>query len=203
MLRSQLRIFSLVLFTALFCSTSAYCQTVSLTHSNFLNTTTIGIGSNASIVLFSESSSEDSNLPAVDSLDFSITVLDVDFSGSSIVAPTVTNISGLGIFSGATASFTPANLSASSNAEGVLSIPNSTALIDNAPVAEIFFDTTGLSEGDTFLYGFSGDFVNGNERFETFSALTFFGTAVSVPEPSSAGFILALGGVAMLRRKRA
>lgn len=116
--------------------------------------------------------------------------------------PPVTNISGLGIFSGATASFTPASLSASSDAEGLLSIPNSVSLIDNAPVAEVFFDTTGLSDGDTFAYGVTGDFINGNERFETVNVLTFFATVEAVPEPSSAGLLLALGSFTMLRRKR-
>ena len=201
MLRKQLRIYSLALFTVLICSTSAYCQSISLTHSNSPNETTIGIGSNASIVLFSEGT----NLPAVDSLELSISPASLIQLFSDFVAtPEITNISGLGIFEGATTSFTPFSplngFPNRSDAEAVFSIPSSTALVDNAPIAEIFFDTSELSEGNLFNYSISGVFLNGNERFEANNAFNFVATVV--PEPSSAAFMLALGSVAMLRRKR-
>ncbi len=196
MFGKQIRIYSLALLAALACSASAYCQSPFLSHENGSNTTSIGIGPNSSILLFATA-----NLPAVDSLDLSVGVLASDVGGNNILNPApVQSISGLGIFSGATTVFTPASQGGDANA--LLSIPNSTTLTGNPLVAEIFFDTTGLSDGDTFAYGVTGDFLNGNERFETINVLTFFATATAVPEPSSAGVLLALGTIVMMRRKR-
>jgi len=136
-------------------------------------------------------------------LDFSLVVVPGDLSlGGVANPPPVVNISGLGIFSGASTVFTPASLSASSNAEASFSIPNSAALTNGAPIAEVFFDTTGLSNGDVFLYGPDATFFNAGAEFETASVLTFFGTVVAVPEPSSASFLLALGSIVLMRRKR-
>jgi len=201
MSKGKYKIFSLALIATLICSASAYSQSLEFTHSNGSNQSTLGVGQNESFLVFVEGAA----FPAVDSLELSIDVLDAGFFGTVTNPPAVVGVSGLGIFSGASTNFTPANVSASSQAEVVFSIPNSIVLADNTPVAEVFFDTTnGLSDGDVFAYGFNGDFVNNGtgERFETASVLTFFGTIEQVPEPSSAALLLALGSVIMMRRKR-
>ena len=192
MFRRQLRICSLALIAVLICSVSAYCQSAFLTNETGSNMTTIGIGPNSSIVLIAGG-----DLLAVDGLDFGVNTLSTDGNN----APQVVNISGLGIFSGASTVFTPAP-SPNSDATALLSIPNSTPFIDDAPVAEVFFDTSGLSDGDTFAYGITGDFLNDNERFETINVLTFLATVEAVPEPSSAGLLFALGSTLMMRRRR-
>ena len=121
-----------------------------------------------------------------------------------MIAPTVVGVSGLGVFSGSSSTFTPAALSGSSFAEASLSIPTSTQLSDGL-IVEIFFDTTGLLDGDQFLYGFTQNstFSNAGVPIFTTSQPTFGATGQSVPEPSSSGILLALGTIAMVRRKRA
>ena len=82
---------------------------------------------------------------------------------------------------------------------------NAAALNDNTPVAEAFFDTTGLSDGDTFIYSIDGaSFIGVDQRYATTNAETFFATidANAVPEPSSAGFLLTVATTVMMRRKR-
>ena len=191
----KLRIYSIAIVTLVFCS-SAYGQLFygGFTHSNGSNNSTLNIGPNVSFELFLEGG----ELPSVDALELSISL------GSAL--PTITNLSGLGIFSDATVSFTPTDF----GGEALLSIPNAAVLNDNTPVAEVFFDTTGLSDGDTFIYSIDGAFIDGvsfigvDQRYATTSVETFFATidANAVPEPSSAGFLLALATTVMMRRKR-
>ena len=195
----KLRIYSIALMTLVFCS-SAYGQLFygGFTHSKGSNNSTLGIGPNASFELFVEFG----ELPSVDSLELSISL---GFNSAATLPP-ITNISGLGIFSDATVSFTPTDF----GGEALLSIPNAAVLNDNTPVAEVFFDTTGLSDGDTFIYSIDGAFIDGvsfigvDQRYATTSVETFFATidANAVPEPSSAGFLLALATTVMMRRKR-
>ena len=153
----------------------------------------IGIGPNASFVLFAEGTT---NLPAVDSLDIGVGTF--SFFGGVSPPPPVVNISGLGIFSGASTNFTPSNFGASAS----FSLPNGAFLTENSPIAEVFFDTSGLSDGDVIEYGVDGFFFSGGTEFETINGLTFFANVEAVPEPSSAGLLLALGSIAMMRRKR-
>ena len=191
----KLRIYSIAIVTLVFCS-SAYGQLFygGFTHSNGSNNSTLDIGPNVSFELFLEGG----ELPSVDALELSISL------GSAL--PPITNLSGLGIFSDATVSFTPTDF----GGEALLSIPNAAALNDNTPVAEVFFDTTRLSDGDTFIYSIDGAFIDGvsfigvDQRYATTSVETFFATidANAVPEPSSAGFLLALATTVMMRRKR-
>ena len=195
----KLRIYSIALMTLVFCS-SAYGQLFygGFTHSKGSNNSTLGIGPNASFELFVEFG----ELPSVDSLELSISL---GFNSAATLPP-ITNISGLGIFSDATVSFTPTDF----GGEALLSIPNAAVLNDNTPVAEVFFDTTGLSDGDTFIYSIDGAFIDGvsfigvDQRYATTSVETFLATidANAVPEPSSAGFLLALATTVMMRRKR-
>ena len=191
MFRRQFQICSLALVAALICSNSAYAQFIS--HSNDSNTTTIGIGPMSSIVFFAEGTT---NLPAVDSLDISVPVGSF-FYGVVSPPPPVLNISGLGIFSGASTVFT-----AGPDAEASFSLPSGAFLTENSPIAEVFFDTSGLSDGDSIEYGITGSFFSGGTEFETVNVLTFFANVEAVPEPSSAGLLLALGSIAMMRRKR-
>ena len=197
MFRRQLGICVLALITTMICSSSAYSQNNFLSHANDSNLTTIGIGPNASVVLFASA-----DLPNVDSLDVSIPLLSPYVGSNLSNPPPVVNISGLGIFSGATTVFTPIGQSNLNGGGAVLSLPDSTALTGISPVAEIFFDTSGLSDGDTFAYGVESAFFDGNQRFESVNVLTFFATAEAVPEPSSAGFLAVLGSIAMMRRRR-
>lgn len=193
----QLRIYSIAIVTLVFCS-SAYGQLFygGFTHSNGSNNSTLDIGPNVSFELFLEGG----ELPSVDALELSISL------GSAATNPPITNLSGLGIFSDATVSFTPTDF----GGEALLSIPNAAALNDNTPVAEVFFDTTRLSDGDTFIYSIDGAFIDGvsfigvDQRYATTSVETFLATidANAVPEPSSAGFLLALATTVMMRRKR-
>ena len=193
----KLRIYSIALMTLVFCS-SAYGQLFygGFTHSKGSNNSTLDVAPNASFELFLEGG----ELPSVDALELSISL------GSAATLPPITNLSGLGIFSAATVSFTPTDF----GGEALLSIPNAAALNDNTPVAEVFFDTTGLSDGDTFIYSIDGAFIDGvsfigvDQRYATTSVETFFATidANAVPEPSSAGFLLALATTVMMRRKR-
>lgn len=195
----KLRIYSIAIVTLVFCS-SAYGQLFygGFTHSNGSNNSTLDIGPNVSFELFLEGG----ELPSVDALELSISL----GFGSAATLPPITNLSGLGIFSDATVSFTPTDF----GGEALLSIPNAAALNDNTPVAEVFFDTTGLSDGDTFIYSIDGAFIDGvsfigvDQRYATTSVETFFATidANAVPEPSSAGFLLALATTVMMRRKR-
>ena len=175
------------------CSSSAYSQNNFLS-TNDSNLTTIGIGPNASVVLFASA-----DLPNVDSLDVSIPLLSPYVGSNLSNPPPVVNISGLGIFSEATTVFTPFG---QSNAAALLSLPNSTALTGTSPVAEIFFDTSELSVDDFFIYSVESAFFDGNQRFQSANVETFFATAVAVPEPSSAGFLAVLGSIAMMRRRR-
>ena len=199
MFRRQLGICILALITTLICSSSAYSQNSALFHASDSNLTTIGIGPNASVVLFASA-----DLPNVDSLDISIPLLSPYEGGTLNISnpPPVVNISGLGIFSEATTVFSPIGQSNLNGGTAVLSLPDSTALTGTSPVAEIFFDTSGLSGGDTFAYGVESAFFDGNQRFESANVLTFFATAEAVPEPSSAGFLAVLGSIAMMRRRR-
>jgi len=144
----QLRIYSIAIVTLVFCS-SAYGQLFygGFTHSNGSNNSTLDIGPNVSFELFLEGG----ELPSVDALELSISL------GSAATNPPITNLSGLGIFSDATVSFTPTDF----GGEALLSIPNAAALNDNTPVAEVFFDTTRLSDGDTFIYSIDGAFIDG------------------------------------------
>ena len=98
------------------------------------------------------------------------------------------------------------------NTSGTFSIPTSAIPVTGDPIAEIFFDTTGVPDGASVIFGVNGNgpfpgvgntnFFNNGVAIDTFSALTLeFG--VSAPEPSSAGILLALGGVVAMRRKRA
>ena len=203
MFRRQFKICSLALVVALFCTASAYAQSIFIAPSNNLNNlnlTTIGIGPNSSIELFAFSDSV-----AVDSLDLFVPVVSVYDAGSP--PPPIVNISGLGVFSGASTVFTPAT-PANSRAGASFSIPNSTVLTDGAPIAEVFFDTTGLSGGDSITFGFDGTtFFNAGAEIDANSVLTNFAFVVadpepSVPEPSSAGLLLALGSIGMMRRRR-
>ena len=180
------------------CSSSAYSQNNFLS-TNDSNLTTIGIGPNASVVLFASA-----DLPNVDSLDISIPLLS-PYVGSTLNIsnpPPVVNISGLGSFSGATTVFTPIGQSNLNGGGAVLSLPDSTALTGTSPVAEIFFDTSELSVDDFFIYSVESAFFDGNQRFQSANVETFFATAVAVPEPSSAGFLAVLGSIAMMRRRR-
>ena len=207
MFKRQSTICSLALVAALICSASAYSQSVFIAPSsdlNNLNFTTIGIGPNSSIELFAFS-----NSTAVDSLDLFVPV--GSFFGAVSPPPPVVNISGLGIFSGASTVFTPANLSATSDAGASFSLPNSAVLTDGAPIAEVFFDTTGLSGGDSIAFGFDNSiFFNAGEEVDANGVLTNFAfveavpepNGTAVPEPSSAALILALGSIVMMRRKR-
>ena len=146
----------------------------------------------SSIVFFAEGTT---NLPAVDSLDISVPVGSFFYGVSP--PPPVLNISGLGIFSGASTVFT-----AGPDAEASFSLPSGAFLTENSPIAEVFFDTSGLSDGDSIEYGVTGSFFSGGTEFETVNVLTFFATVQSVPEPSSAGILFALGSIVMMRRKR-
>ena len=189
----KLRIYSIALMTLVFCS-SAYGQLFygGFTHSKGSNNSTLGIGPNASFELFVEFG----ELPSVDSLELSISL---GFNSAATLPP-ITNISGLGMFSDATVSFTPTDF----GGEALLSIASAAVLNDNTPVAEVFFDTTGLSDGDTFIYSIDGAFIDVDQIYATTNFETFFATidANAVPEPSSAGFLLALATTVMMRRKR-
>ena len=196
MFRKRFQICSLALGIMVICSSSAYSQIADITLSDTQQFQTVGIGPNESFLVFADSL----NGPSVDALNLFIPTPTVTTPSS--VTPTVVNVSGQGIFSGATTVFTPANVSGSSFAEGSLIIPVSAVPAQGAPIAEIFFDTTGLSNGDQFIFGFdqSSTFLNGDTVVSTTSQLTF--TANVVPEPSSVGILFAMGSLVMLRRKR-
>ena len=184
----------LALFATLICSCDTYAQSdVFLTG----EIQTIGIGPNESFSILAESNTGTPVL--VDGLVLFLDVL-------SIPTAPVVNVNGDGIFSGASVVFTPADLSSSSLAEASISIPFGAAILDPAPIAEIFFDTTALSDGDEISFGFvdginTTTFLNADTPVETNILLTFT-AIVAVPEPSSAAIFLALGCAGIARRRR-
>jgi len=110
-----------------------------------------------------------------------------------------------GIFGGASSVFTTANVAAGSLAQATLTIPTATTVAVGTPIAEVFFDTSGFSDGDQFIFSASSStFANGGLIFTTAAADDpAFGTiSSSVPEPSSGTLLLALASVAMIRRNR-
>ena len=188
------RTFSFALVAMLICCSSAYSQTILSAP-----TQTIGIGPSESFLIFADSFAPETT---VDSLDIFVDIPPALNPGG---VPTVVNITGQGIFSGGSAVFTPAT--PSSSAQGSFSIPVSTAPTVQAPIAEIFFDTTGFSVGDQILFGLfdntnGSTFSDAGEPLETAIQLTFTAD-IAVPEPSSAGLLFALGCIGMIRRKRA
>ena len=201
MLSTKFGIFSIAAIF-LICTNSLYSQ-VGIDNTN----QQVGIGPNEAITLVALDffGGLGGNLPSVDALDIVFYApQSLQFSG--VATPPVVNISGLGIFGGASTVFTPANLSASSAAEASLSILSSEALVEGAPVAEVILDTTGLSPGDTVIFGFnnataSTSFFNDGVAVDTTFVLTN-GFTVSVPEPSTVTFMLTLGSVVLVRRMR-
>jgi len=185
MFRTKSLISSLALMAILFCSSSAYSQL-------FINgaTTTAGIGPSESVFLFSSGSS------VVDAFSF-----DVQFPAAN--SPTVVNITaGQGPFSGGTNTFTPAVPLVGAADQASFSLPTSTT-VSTGVLAEIVFDTTNLSDGDTFTFFVPNPVAsNGGVEVETAVQLQFDVTVQSIPEPSSATVLLALGSVFMMRRKR-
>ena len=200
-----MQISSLALVALLTCTSNLDAQSsIILVESAPSGTQTVGIGPSGSVSVFADVN----GFASVDGLDLFIDVLPAGGAlpgqSQSMIAPTVVGVSGLGVFSGSSSTFTPAALSGSSFAEASLSIPTSTQLSDGL-IAEISLDTTGLLDGDQFLFGFSQNtfFSNAGVPIDTGSQLTFVVTGQSVPEPSSSGILLALGTIVMVRRKRA
>ena len=202
MFKTTMQISSLALVALLTCASNLDAQFITLVDPLPNPTQTVGIGPSESVSVFANVSL--GPIP-VDGLDLVISV-SPGFPGQSqsMIAPPVIGVTGLGVFSGSSSTFTPAALSGSSFAEASLSIPTSTQLSDGL-IAEISLDTTGLLDGDQFLFGFSQNtfFSNAGVPIDTGSQLTFVVTGQSVPEPSSSGILLALGTIAMVRRKRA
>ena len=184
----------------LICSSSVYSQS---TVNFFVNegNPVLGIGPNESFVLFGSGD----GVTAVDTFNVEIFLGQAAPGAALVAAPPVVNISGAGIFGGASSVFTPANVAAGSPAQATLSIPATTTVAIRTPIAEVFFDTTGFSDGDQFIFSAnSSTFANGGLVFVTAAADDpAFGTIASaVPEPSSGTLLLALASVAMIRRNR-
>ena len=182
MLKAKFRISSLALVAMLICSSNAYSQFIALGSNG---AQTIGIGPNESFVIFGASVGGAAPfMPIdVDALD-----LFVDNTGPA----NIVNISGLGVFSGASTTFTPASISASSAAEASLLLPVVSAIpTSSSPIAEIFFDTSGLSIGDSVSFVLGGNapntiFTNAGATITTNFQASFTADVVGVPEPSSA-----------------
>lgn len=198
MFRTKLQIYSLAFGVMLMCASSVYSQAV-ITISDPQQSQTVGIGPSESFLLYADNFI---GTPSVDGLNLFV---QTPSAGSlSSVSPTVVNVSGQGVFSAGSATFTPANVSASSFAEASLSIPAAAVPTQGAPFAEIFFDTSGLVAGDQFTFGLDQNttFLNSRALVPTTSQLTFTANVATVPEPSSVSILFALGSAVVLRRKR-
>ena len=200
MLRTNFGVFAFVI-VLLFSANSVYSQVVIASIPQ-----EVGIGPNESIVLSAGDLFDVlGDLPTVDGLDLVFNISGF-LQDPGFIPPPVVNISGLGIFGEGAAVFTPASLSAGSAANASLSIPTSAALIEGAPVAEVFLDTTGLAPGIVFFefddQTANTTFLNAGVPVDTASFLTN-GFRVSVPEPSVAVFLVGLGAAVLVRRIRA
>jgi len=219
MFKTKLRISGLALVVILFCSSSVYSQfpdEIFILESEDNITSPegfpnqIGIGPSESLLF---SVSNPSNL-SVDTLNLVLN----GFSLNSDVVRLV-GINGLGIFDGVSSADLSETVSpfGDSTVTGSLSIASSAVAEGN--IAEFILDTTGVpsavqSSPDSVFDGvFEVSFgLNSNTGATTFLndgavvPTTNFLTLsfnVAVPEPSSAGVLLALGSIVMMRRKRA
>lgn len=203
--KTKLLTSSMALVAMLICTSGVYSQvTLELDP-------TIGVGSNESIFIST------SGFADVDALALTLVIGDGGtLLGGSTVDPDIVSIFGRGILEPGAVDSNPSVFAAVSTPQlniSSTSISGGAVPLDGLAIAEIFFDTSNLSPGDTFDVAFSAGagtaptlfFNAGAEVGTSFPdnfVVTVVGDSPAIPEPSSAVVLFALGSIGMMRRKR-